>query len=579
MEIENNENIYKIHVNHRNYTEWTISSIHNFEKLNIPINPFEKKLFTGDTFYYLELNNNYKFQHVYSNIRNSDHIPCVLVLEGNKTYGRYNTKGKLLYKCIPDDIRIPFFLVPYEIKQIGFSKQLKNLFVTIQYCSWDENNKHPIGKMNQVLGTVDNLASYYEYHLYCKSLNHSIQNFTKQTTNIIKQINSEDKLFDFLIEKREMPEWEIFTIDPEMGLDFDDAFSIKKLDNNEFILSIYISNVPVIIDKLNLWDSFSKRVTTIYLPDKKKPMLPNILSENLCSLLQNTQRVAFTLDIYIKDTNIIKTNYKTCLIKVFKNYKYEERDLLYNKSYNIIFNLVNIILQEYPLLKYVENSHDLVSYLMIFLNFFAAEEMIKYNNGIFRSNVSKNTCFTTELPKEISNFIYIWKKNSSQYVDLSRCDPNVDLKHEMLDLTSYIHITSPIRRLVDLLNMIQFQINNNMYKFTEKAIEFYNYWIKEIDYINTSMISINKIQTNCDLLFRCFTNREMLKNVYEGYCFDKVIKNEFINEYNVFIPELKIIFNFKGKYDISNYEKKKFILFLFENEENYKKKIRLKLLE
>ena len=578
--MEDTQNIFKININNRNYTDWTIFSIHKFEKINISINPFKNKLFNGDVFYFIKSDNT--FQNINSNVRICTNIPCILILEGNKTYGRYNEgfKGKLLYKCIPDDVRIPFFLVPYEMKQIGFSKQFKNLFVTIQFNSWDDNNVHPIGKINQVLGSIDNLTYYYEYQLYCKSLNHSIQNFTKQTIDIIKENNNKkDKLFDFQIEKREMPEWEIFTIDPETSLDFDDAFSIKKITSNEFILSIYISNVPLIIDKLNLWDSFSKRVSTIYLPGKKRPMLPNILSENLCSLLEKEIRITFTLDIFIKDNKIEKTDYKPCLIKVFKNYHYEEKELLYNKSYNLIFNLVNTLLPTYNFLKFIENSHDLVSYLMIFLNFFAAEKMAKYNNGIFRSNVNKNTCLQNELPKEISNFIYIWKKNSSQYINLSNCDSNTNLKHEMLDLTYYIHITSPIRRLVDLLNMIQFQINQNMYKFTEKAIQFYNSWVKEIDYINTSMISINKIQTNCDLLFRCYTNKEMLKNVYEGYCFDKIIKSKFINQYNVFIPDLKIIFTFKGKEEISNYEKRRFSLFLFENEENYKKKIRLQLLE
>lgn len=176
--------------------------------------------------------------------------------------------------------------------------------------------------------------------------------------------------------------------------------------------------------------------------------------------------------------------------------------------------------------------------------------------------------------------IYIFgKKNSSQYIDFSKCTNNTKIKHEMLEVDSYIHITSPIRRLVDLLNMIRFQINHKMYRFTENAIKFYDSWINEVDYINTSMFSINKLQTNCDLLFKCFTNTQILENIYEGYCFDKVKKNEFINQYNVFIPDLKIIFTFKEKEEIENYEKRKFKLFLFENEEKCKKKIRLQLFE
>jgi exoribonuclease II len=66
-------------------------------------------------------------------------------------------------------------------------------------------------------------------------------------------------------------------------------------------LSIYISNVTIWMDILNLWNSFSQRISTIYLPDKKRPMLPTILSECLCSLQENLTRIAFVMDIFIQN--------------------------------------------------------------------------------------------------------------------------------------------------------------------------------------------------------------------------------------------------------------------------------------
>ena len=63
------------------------------------------------------------------------------------------------------------------------------------------------------------------------------------------------------------------------------------------------------MDVLNLWDSFSQRISTIYLPDRKRPMLPTILSDCLCSLQEKTTRIAFTMDIFIKDGAIIDTKY------------------------------------------------------------------------------------------------------------------------------------------------------------------------------------------------------------------------------------------------------------------------------
>ena len=62
-------------------------------------------------------------------------------------------------------------------------------------------------------------------------------------------------------------------------------------------LEQYISNVVFWMEILDLWESFDDRIATIYLPDRKRPMLPTILSDALCSLQENRIRFAFTLDI------------------------------------------------------------------------------------------------------------------------------------------------------------------------------------------------------------------------------------------------------------------------------------------
>ena len=125
---------FKIHVNDRNYQSWEVFDTEQFNKILLDINPIENKLFTNDVF---SIDKNNKFTILHSSIRTNAAIPCVLILNGNKTYGRDNkynkSSNKLLYKCIPDDNRLPSFLVPYEIKSMGFSKLFKNLYVTINY--------------------------------------------------------------------------------------------------------------------------------------------------------------------------------------------------------------------------------------------------------------------------------------------------------------------------------------------------------------------------------------------------------------------------------------------------------------
>ena len=95
--------------------------------------------------------------------------------------------------------------------------------------------------------------------------------------------------------------------------DFDDAFSVKKIDSDKTIVSVYIANVSLWMEAMNLWDSFSERISTIYLPDQKRPMLPSILSDCLCSLIEGEQRFAFTMDIIISDDNITEVSFKNTL--------------------------------------------------------------------------------------------------------------------------------------------------------------------------------------------------------------------------------------------------------------------------
>ena len=79
-----------------------------------------------------------------------------------------------------------------------------------------------------------------------------------------------------------------------------DGFGIEKMENY-WCVSIYIANVFLWLETLGLWKSLSSRVSTIYLPDRKRPMLPTILSDNLCSLQENQTRFAFALDVVLDD--------------------------------------------------------------------------------------------------------------------------------------------------------------------------------------------------------------------------------------------------------------------------------------
>ena len=628
--------MYKININDRNYSSWTIFNANTLDVVNLEMgfNPCDKQLFTGDVF---NMDDTSNITIVHSSVRNNDNIPAVLILTNNKTYGRRNgAKGKLLYKCVPDDMRLPAFLVPYEIKHMDFSKVFINIYVTIRFSDWTD--KHPIATISQNIGPIDVLDNYYEYQLYCKSLNSSIQKFTKDTNKAIesylppindtnngvknernkteKGVNERNKSenernknekndcdnsnkHDVFIEtmcqkypqienRTNFNEWRIFTIDPRGSVDFDDAFSIKNVSPNTVLVSIYIANVTIWMDFLNLWSSFSQRISTIYLPDQKRPMLPTILSDCLCSLQAKSSRVAFVLDITIDTLSgeVLSTKYSNCVIKVFRNFIYEEPALLKNSDYTFLLDVTRTLSKKYKYIQSVRNSHELVSYLMVFMNHHCAKELLQKRVGIFRSAVVKDGGAPIQSVdnEDVAKFIKIWNSSCGQYIDISNLGAtlgdniNTVIKHDLLEMDAYVHITSPIRRLVDLLNIIQLQDISGLIQLSSNASEFYSNWIEKIDYINTTMRAIKKVQTDCLLLDLCYNNPELLEKEYDGYCFDKIVRNDGLFQFIVFLPELKMASRITTRENMANFEKRMYKLFLFRSEDRFRKKIRLQII-
>ena len=421
---------------------------------------------------------------------------------------------------------------------------------------------------------------------YCKSLHTSIQNFTKDTSKALKTkshdvfIENISKRYPSIEDRRDQTKWKIFSIDPETSVDLDDAFSVCDYGENVEQLSIYISNVTIWMDVLNLWKSFSNRISTIYLPDRKRPMLPTMLSDCLCSLQSGHTRLAFVMDIFInKETDeVIDMKYTNCMINVHKNYAYEENSLLSNPDYNFLLDMTRRLAKQYRYMTNIKDSHDVVAYLMIFMNYNTGKDLMKYKNGIFRSTIlNKDAVIPENIDENVGKFLKMWNSSSGQYIDMNMLKEGQTVEHELLEMESYIHITSPIRRLVDLLNIIQFQKNHNMLELSAESYDFYKKWVGDIEYINTTMRSIRKIQNDCSLLHYCSTHPEVLSGEYKGFMFDKMERNDGLYQYVVYLPDLKLVSRIVVTNNIDNYAEHTFTLYLFHDEERFKKKIRIQL--
>ena len=392
------------------------------------------------------------------------------VLSLKKSYGR--DKGRMLYKFFPKE-GDPF-LIPYSIKS-SFSKVNEDLYVI---C---ENSESSHGTMKHCIGSVNNLEAYYEYQLYSKNLVESLNDFYQRT-----------KTIDFTAEESVLDRF-IFTIDSATTTDFDDAISIHY-ENDRPVISVYIANVPYIMEKFGLWDAMTEKVSTIYLPNKKHPMLPKPL-ENACSLKEKCYRDVYVMEI----RDAVTFSHKR--VKISKNYVYEESSLLSSKHYKKILSVVQGMAATVSFdIEIPTDSYSLIVYLMIFMNHQCA---LKLETGIFRK-------VSEAAPREHPIIFGTWMNWFGEY--------NTEKsKHEMLGV-EYAHVTSPVRRLVDIINLSLLQ------GFGE---EFCLGWMKRIDFINEKMKSIKKVQRNCELMKQCLEGKREYNAVGMETC--------------IYIPDLKMI--------------------------------------
>lgn len=567
--------MYKLYVSDREYIDMSVVYAKDLKPSQLKIDALKNKMFTQDIFDLVD--DKIVIQH--STVQNMSSIPAVLVLEGNKMFGRY--KDKFLYKCIPDDKRLPIFIVPYKIKP-GFKKKVINKYITFEYRNWD--NKHPRGVITQTIGDINILPNFYEYQLYCKSLYASIQGFNKKTMRKLKT-KSENEFIDEIIEKYELVDRRkdnIYTIDPISSKDFDDAFNFKYIDDNICSITIFISNVAIWLDALELWSSFSNRIATIYLPDRKRPMLPTVLSDALCSLQENRTRFAFSLEINfdIDTFDIINFKFYNSVIRVTKNMRYDTEEQEKNEMYIILKSFIFRLNRKkgYRYMDTIETSHEVIAYLMILMNYISAKEMKNKKVGIYRSAKYNNIGNFNPLPEitstKIKKFIKMWRSSGGSYVKYENIQG-----HEILDLDAYVHITSPIRRLVDLLNILKFQDALNLEKLNENSKKFYERWTNDetFNYINITMRSIRKVQNDCSLLKLCFDNKELINVYHNGFIFDKIVRNDGLFQYMVYLEDLNMVNRIATRFDFQNYSLHRCKLFLFNDEIRLKQKIRVEV--
>lgn len=194
--------------------------------------------------------------------------------------------------------------------------------VVVKMNHWDINSKNPEGEIIRVLG----VPGEHETEIHSILAEYELPyNFPKEVEEFANKMDKEISLEE-IKKRRDMRSVLTFTIDPKDAKDFDDALSLQKLDNGNWEIGVHIADVSHYVRPNTILDEEAyKRATSVYLVDRVVPMLPEILSNDLCSLKPDVDRYAFSAIFEMNENaEILKQWFGRTVIHSDRRFTYEE---------------------------------------------------------------------------------------------------------------------------------------------------------------------------------------------------------------------------------------------------------------
>jgi ribonuclease R len=249
------------------------------------------------------------------------------VLQLNKNFGF----------VIPDDNKMYADLFVSQNKINGAEDGDK---VVVTLTDWPSNSKNPFGKITQVLGKPGDHNTEIHSILVEYGLPYEFPaEIEEEAGNLPIEITKKE-----IAKRRDMRSDLTFTIDPKDAKDFDDALSFTKLENGNYEIGIHIADVSHYLqEKTKLDDEAYNRATSVYLVDRVVPMLPEMLSNGVCSLRPNEEKLTFSA--------VFEINEKAQVVNKWfgRTVTYSDQRFAYEEAQSIIENCTLSAIKEYTM--------------------------------------------------------------------------------------------------------------------------------------------------------------------------------------------------------------------------------------
>ncbi|MEP3372613.1 MAG: ribonuclease R [Maribacter dokdonensis] len=194
--------------------------------------------------------------------------------------------------------------------------------VLVEITDWPDDVDSPFGRISQVLGVpgehdTEIHSILAEYGLPY-SFPEDVQKFADGLDTSIKE--------EEIRKRKDLRNVLTFTIDPKDAKDFDDALSFQKLENGNYEIGIHIADVSHYLQKDTILDDEAyERATSVYLVDRVVPMLPEVLSNNACSLRPNEEKYTFSAIFELDENATIRNQwFGRTVIDSNERFAYEE---------------------------------------------------------------------------------------------------------------------------------------------------------------------------------------------------------------------------------------------------------------
>jgi ribonuclease R len=257
-------------------------------------------------------------------------------------------KGKGFFFLDPQD---PKMYVDIFIPGSKAKKAKDGQKALVKITKWDNQKKNPEGEVLKILGNPGANDVEMEAIVLDKGLRIEFPVQVEREAKEIEQ-NAKENISKEVKNRRDMRGVTTFTIDPETAKDFDDALSFEELQSGDIEVGIHIADVTHYVTPNSEIDKeATRRATSIYLVDRTIPMLPEALSNDICSLMPKIERLAFSaIFTFSKDSFkkggrpiITKQWFGETVIKSDKRFSYEDAQKILDDKEGLFYNELNTL--------------------------------------------------------------------------------------------------------------------------------------------------------------------------------------------------------------------------------------------